>query len=265
MPKPRKKSRSDQLFSISPVYGQSKKQFDDKDESDGKRYVVLNESLITEATNATLTSWGSTAPARPGTCSRPNAPTRDETAHIDLKSAAYEALERELAAWHRPEKSVQVSKKWIVQGKACLAVLAEVILVGTLSVENNSGGQCSYPLHGRVINTYRDCFREVEWSIVKLHLVGLPNMPPQVCLLVERLGGDAMQLRGPVAWQSSELQDAQAVEDGCRRDITLQFDCDALLDGTAAEHALIKFIPAAAGMGALVNIGVMRLEFSLGD
>ena len=143
-----------------------------------------------------------------------------------------------------------------LSGTATFILLGGSRLVGTFDIDpSDEGGDFpslwSIPFHGSEVTSYRECTRDMEWSIVKLHFIGLP------AVIAERTGGDAMRLKAPVQWQGDEAEVALDLARGCCQGIELEFECHSLLADAAADEELGRIMPGAVGMGAMVNIGPM--------
>jgi len=165
-------------------------------------------------------------------------------------------------------------------GTAVLILLGGSRIVGNFTLLDQP--TINYPLHGKEITSYRDCTRDPEWSIAKIHLLNLPSreLPRDLIIVAERTGGDAMRLRSPIEWQGDEVEafakeelkrgklESGEDDDGfgdmgsrydCVEGLELEFECHTLLTDAAADAELAKVMPGAVGMDAMVNIGPMKL------
>ena len=164
-------------------------------------------------------------------------------------------------------------------GTALLVLLGRSRIVGNFTLLDQPS--VTFPLHGKEITgrSNRECTRDPEWSIAKLHLLNLPSreLPRELVIVAERTGGDAMKLKAPVEWQGDEVEafaeeelkrgKLESGDDGFgdmrhRFDLEgleLEFECHRLLTDAAADEELSKVMPGAVGMDAMINIGPMNL------
>jgi hypothetical protein len=191
-------------------------------------------------------------------------PPEDYTDRVVKSQATAVAAPSSLAP---PRSSTLVS----LTGTAFLVLLGGSRIVGNFTLLDQPS--VSYPLHGKELTSYRECTRDPEWSIIKLHLLNLPhrNLPRELVIVAERTGGDAMKLRSPVEWQGDEVEafaeelkkksdDGFGVETS-QNGLELEFECHNLLNDASADEQLAKVMPGAVGMGAMINTGPMKLTW----
>ncbi|KAL4517238.1 hypothetical protein Ndes2437B_g06842 [Nannochloris sp. 'desiccata'] len=316
MPKPRKAAASQTLFSIGPWQHRSEKREDTAKPGDVD-YTVVHEDLIKIETSAKGHPSADSSQQKPDQVIKSqSAPTaaatgggwrtkklvqqadgEDDVSMLasiqDLRSCELlpenpiivetTAIADALQEHRHPigGTTIPSSSSSSLAGTALVVLLGGSRLVGNFTLLDQPS--ITYPLHGKEITSYRECTRDPEWSIVKLHLLRLPNreLPREIVLLAERTGGDAMTLRSPVEWQGDEVeafaeQELKKGEGGdidndgfvdmgtsfdCVEGLELEFECHRLLIGAAADAELSKVMPGAVGIDAMINIGPMKLTW----
>ena len=287
MPKPRKESSSH--FSISPWQSakkEEKKQYA-AHSSEGGDYTIVHENLMaplpTENPSDQQPMSGNAA--SPPLTTAPAWRTKRSKRTIDDEDAPDPFEMPPLTTYIPPPLSLQEisldpppppppSSLHHFSGTASLVVLGGSRIVGNFVVVEDQGSR-SIPFHGKEITSYRDCTRDVEWSVVTLHFLGLSNsssssssnanvvVPHEVVVVAERTGGDAMSLCAPVEWQGDEAMEFAGDGGGA---VELHFECHSLLTGAAAEEEVRRVIPSAVCLidEAVVNVGPMSLKWSAG-
>lgn len=280
MPKPRKPSTSTgPLFVVSPWQNRGEK-LHEKEQSAETDYAVVHEDLIAKPENAQSPAAGGQV-QKPISAASPAAPSpqppaalgwRTKSKHIEAVPTAEPdtfggSITSELQDAQDlaspmdegiPTTAPTESTTETLTGIAFFVILGGSRLVGNFILDYIDGSPSrTIPFHGREVTSYRECTRDMEWSVVKLHLLGLPGMAREVVVVAERTGGDAMRLKAPVEWQGAEAEVAAELGQGCDEGVEFEFECHSLLADAAADKELEKVMPDAVGMGAMVNIGPM--------
>jgi hypothetical protein len=300
MPKPRKIAGSQTLFSISPWQSKSEK-LEDAANTGDVDYSVVHEDLVKKPTNAKEPPSADLNQQQPDdhviTNQSPltdggwrtkivkqideDVPMLDATQDLLQEGPTIEANAAPLKEEEKQKLTTATATATSPSTVCSLAGTAFLVLLGGSRIVGNfTLLDKTYPLHGKEITSYRECTRDPEWSVVKLHLLNLPyrDLPRELVIIAERTGGDAMKLRSPVEWQGDEVEafaqellQGQQVEsddddgfgDGNSliEKLEMEFDCHSLLTDAAADEELAKCMPGAVGMDAMINIGPMKLTW----
>jgi hypothetical protein len=158
------------------------------------------------------------------------------------------------------------AKEGRIEGSATVALVGQNWIVGMLcQCDANGGEDRKFPIYGKVIRSFRECTRDEDWSLVKLDvLVKLPRFSRNFQIFAEKTGADAIQLKAPIIWQGFEFDDfINDLPSECSLDLqtAIHFECQRLLTDAAADESISKLFPWLAGLGAIVNVGSMVLEW----
>jgi hypothetical protein len=296
MPKPRKKPQS--VLSISPWFSKTdrKRESPDKEASQQQTdYIVLEQDMVSVQNLVRDPESTLLQNAAPTSFRRQPSPSTAVSSHIAAppwrskkRNASLGNCNEAINSEEQLREAVNDSPQPIVQmgmnvlpcepqnaalqasqafhGTATLAWLPEqAIVLGHLIVhgDTNTGTHRShtFPLHGTMQTSYRECTREPEWSLLRLTLTLDVARGIEVNVLAESTGGDAMVLCAPVNWQGDEALLAADLLQGCDATAVLRFDCHELLCDAAAQEVVKYAIPALVGeSNVVVNIGPMQVS-----
>jgi len=279
MPKPRKKSSANSVyFEVSPwqqIISKSSARDDLSTEPSDDACVVVEEDIVCLEFSencrprvADTQSGKSHFPLDGPNCKTGPQPPPWQTAQqhkLNANALSLYIIDENLGIPEVQGLSSATSSS-SVEGIAIIAVIGNR-LVGSLYVESPDGKQGAYGISGKIVTAYRDCYRDLDWSVVRLEIWGLPGTASPVVTLVERTGGDAMRLRAPVLWNSGEELNSEIRElmVGYEQGSCLWFDCNNILSGEAAREVTKMLPPALIDLTELVNEGHMKLEWGEGS